>query len=55
MNELEKKSYFTFSPKIDRRGGDRKITGETQRYTKNSHYQVILDSKNFFAQNDWRG
>ena len=42
--------YYTFSPKPDwRLGGDRKTTGETQRYTKVSHLQVILDSKKIIS------
>ena len=51
MNELEKDRYYTLWAKPDwRLGGDRKTTGKIQRYTKNSHQQVFLDSKIFFAQ-----
>ena len=54
MNELEKERYNTFSPKPDwRLGVDRKITGETQRYTKISHKQVIFDSKNNSLGSCW--
>ena len=50
MIELEEESCYTFSPKIDRRvDGDGKTTRETLRYTKNSHKQVILDSKKKFC------
>ena len=44
-----KRKILYFSPKTDRRlGGDCKTTGETQCYTKISHWPVILDSKKFF-------
>ena len=48
MNELEKERHYTFWPKLDwRLGGDRKTTGETQRYTKILTNKYFSRVKNF--------
>ena len=51
MNELEKESFYTFSPKLDRRlGGDRKTTGNPSVIKKQFSLTSNSRVKNFLPK-----